>query len=60
MPTSQNVNMANSTRSEEPNNEYDEAERNYNLCSPKFWIIVLGMYLAIFLVALVNLPNLTI
>ncbi|KAL3467006.1 major facilitator superfamily domain-containing protein [Aspergillus heterothallicus] len=32
--------------------EYADAERNYQPRSPKFWLIILGMYLAIFLVAL--------
>lgn len=37
-------------------NEYEDAERNYDLRSPKFWSIVVGMYIVIFLVALVVLP----
>ncbi|KAL3473826.1 major facilitator superfamily domain-containing protein [Aspergillus californicus] len=32
--------------------EYDDAESNYQPKSPKFWLIMLGMYLSIFLVAL--------
>ncbi|KIW24486.1 uncharacterized protein PV07_10197 [Cladophialophora immunda] len=32
--------------------EHEDAERNYDLGSPKFWTIVVGMYLVIFLVAL--------
>ncbi|KAL2842550.1 major facilitator superfamily domain-containing protein [Aspergillus pseudoustus] len=32
--------------------EYADAERNYQPKSIKFWLIILGMYLAIFLVAL--------
>lgn len=35
-------------------NEYEDAEENYDLRSPKFWIIIMGMYLVIFLVALVE------
>ncbi|KKK20441.1 hypothetical protein ARAM_002914 [Aspergillus rambellii] len=33
-------------------NEYADAERNYQLKSPKFWTIILGVYLSIFLIAL--------
>ncbi|KAJ0413761.1 major facilitator superfamily domain-containing protein [Aspergillus carlsbadensis] len=39
-------------KSPEQPGEYDDAERNYKPRSPKFWSIILGMYLAIFLVAL--------
>ncbi|KAL2786252.1 major facilitator superfamily domain-containing protein [Aspergillus keveii] len=37
---------------EQPPDEYADAERNYQPRSLKFWSIILGMYLAIFLVAL--------
>lgn len=34
--------------------EYGDAERNYQPRSLKFWTIMVGMYLAMFLVALVS------
>lgn len=39
----------------EPVNEYADAEQNYQPKSIKFWIIIIGMYLSMFLVALVSL-----
>ena len=33
--------------------EYEDAEKNFQLKSFKFWTIIIGMYLSIFLVALV-------
>jgi hypothetical protein len=38
----------------QPNNEYEDAEKNYQPRSPKFLAILIGMYLALFLVALVR------
>ena len=38
----------------EPVNEYEDAERNFQAKSPRFWAIIVGLYLAIFLVALVS------
>ena len=35
--------------------EYEDAEKNFRPKSPKFWTIIIGMYLSIFLVALVGL-----
>ena len=35
--------------------EYEDAEKNFQPRSPKFWAIIVGVYLAIFLVALVIL-----
>jgi hypothetical protein len=35
-------------------NEYEDAEKNYNPKSFKFWTIMMGMYLSLFLVALVS------
>ena len=35
--------------------EYEDAEKNYQPKSPKFWTILIGVYLSIFLVALVSL-----
>ncbi|KAF2664245.1 putative aflatoxin efflux pump [Microthyrium microscopicum] len=35
-----------------PYNEYEDAELNYQPKTPKFWLIIIGMYLSIFLVAL--------
>lgn len=40
-----------------PFNEYEDAERNFRPRSLKFWTILLGVYLAVFLVALVSLPT---
>ena len=34
--------------------EYGDAEKNFKPKSPKFWVIIIGMYLSIFLVALVS------
>ena len=34
---------------------YDEAEKNFQPKSPKFWMIIVGVYASIFLVALVSL-----
>ncbi|OCL13974.1 MFS general substrate transporter [Glonium stellatum] len=33
-------------------NEYEDAEKNFQLKSLKFWLIIIGVYLSIFLVAL--------
>jgi hypothetical protein len=35
-------------------NEYEDAEKNFQPKSFKFWAIVIGMYVSIFLVALVR------
>ena len=35
-------------------NEYEDAEKNFQQKSLKFWIIIIGVYLSIFLVALVS------
>ena len=37
-----------------PVNEYEDAERNYQPKSLKFWTVIVGMYLSFFLVALVS------
>lgn len=34
--------------------EYEDAEKNFQPKSLKFWAIIIGMYLSIFLVALVS------
>lgn len=34
--------------------EYEDAEKNFQPKSPKFWLVIVGMYLSIFLVALVS------
>ena len=34
--------------------EYEDAEKNFQPKSLKFWTIIIGMYLSIFLVALVS------
>jgi hypothetical protein len=52
------ANMASTTKHAKPleqPDEYADAERNYQPKSLKFWSIILGMYLAIFLVALVSI-----
>ena len=38
-------------------NEYADAEVNYQPKSLKFWAIIFGMYVSIFLVALVSILN---
>ena len=35
-------------------NEYEDAEKNFQPKSLKYWTIIIGMYLSIFLVALVS------
>ena len=35
-------------------NEYEDAEKNFQPKSPKFWAVMVGVYLSIFLVALVS------
>ena len=45
------------TKTAENLNDYDEAEENYQPKSLKFWAIMIGMYLSIFLVALVSIPS---
>ena len=37
----------------QPVDEYEDAERNFQPKSLKFWTIIIGVYLSIFLVALV-------
>ena len=39
-------------QSVEEENEYADAEKNFKPKSPKFWMIIIGMYVSIFLVAL--------
>ena len=46
------VPLSEQARPVEKVNEYEDAEKNYQ---PKFWTIMVGMYLSIFLVALVSL-----
>ena len=41
-------------QSPHPVNEYEDAERNYQPKSLKFWTVIIGMYLSFFLVALVS------
>lgn len=42
------------TQPAEAANEYEDAEKNYQPRSLKFWSVMIGMYLAMFLVALVS------
>ena len=44
--------MAPPASNEDAHDQHDDAEKNYNPKSLKFWIILLSMYAAIFLVAL--------
>lgn len=37
--------------------EYEDAEKNFQPKTLKFWMIIIGMYLSIFLVALVSLER---
>jgi hypothetical protein len=46
------------TQSQDNQNEYEDAERNYQPKTLKFWTILIGMYLSMFLVALVCHSNL--
>jgi nitrogen fixation/metabolism regulation signal transduction histidine kinase len=41
-------------RTNETVNEYEDAEKNYQPKTIKFWLPLIGMYLALFLVALVS------
>ena len=43
-----------SIQADEKVNEYEDAENNFQPKSLKFWTIMIGMYLSIFLVALVS------
>lgn len=40
--------------------EYGDAEKNFQPRSPRFWMIILGMYASVFLVALVSLAENTL
>lgn len=42
---------------EAPANEYEDAEKNYRPKSIKFWVIIVALYLALFLVALVSIHS---
>lgn len=46
-------------KSVEGSDEYADAEKNYQPRSLKFWLIIVGVFLSIFLVALVSLFNQT-
>ena len=37
--------------------EYEDAERSFQPRSPRFWMIIIGVYASIFLVALVSLAR---
>lgn len=59
LPTAslQSANEASTAESARPLDEFDEyedAEKNFQPKSLKFWTIMIGMYLSIFLVALVS------
>jgi hypothetical protein len=53
MSSAASVKSANQAQTQ-PINEYEDAEKNYQPKSLKFWTIVIGVYLSIFLVALVS------
>lgn len=40
--------------------EYEDAEKNFQPRSPKFWMIIFGMYASIFLVALVSFEDIEV
>jgi hypothetical protein len=44
-------------QADEKVDEYEDAEKNFQPKSMKFWTIMIGMYLSIFLVALVSLSR---
>lgn len=48
------ANVAREALSLDPVNEYEDAEKNWNPKSIKFWSIMIGMYLSFFLVGLVS------
>lgn len=48
------VDPASNSSSEDIAAKYDQAEANYQPKSFKFWTILLGLYLAVFIVALVS------
>jgi hypothetical protein len=55
--SSNDIKQANATgeaQSLEPVNEYEDAEKNFQPKSIKFWSIMIGMYLSFFLVGLVS------
>lgn len=47
---------ADPARPVDPVDEYEDAEKSFQPKSFKFWTIMVGMYLSIFLVALVSMP----
>ena len=55
-PSTTDTNVADGKKS--PSNdsvdEYEDAEKNYQPRSPKFWLIIIALYLALFLVALMD------
>lgn len=56
----QSANQAPAAKSAQPVdkiNEYEDAEKNYQPKSLKFWTIIIGMYTSIFPVALVSSLN---
>lgn len=53
-PSTEHVPPAEQAQPLEKVDEYEDAEKNFRLKSLKFWTIIIGMYLSIFLVALVS------
>ena len=54
VPSTKKLSSADWPQPSDPVNEYEDAERNYQPKSLKFWTVIIGMYLSFFLVALVN------
>lgn len=54
MSSTASVHSAKEVERAQPVDEYEDAEKNFQPKSLKFWTIVIGMYLSIFLVALVS------
>ena len=54
MSSTASVHSAKDVSPAESVDEYEDAEKNFQPKSLKFWTIIIGMYLSIFLVALVS------
>ena len=54
VPSTKELSSGDWPQPSDPINEYEDAERNYQPLSLKFWTVIIGMYLSFFLVALVN------
>jgi hypothetical protein len=54
LQSAQRAPKAKAPRPFDEDDEYGDAEKNFQPRSPKFWMIIIGMYASIFLVALVS------